>query len=199
MWSSYMSFDDEWRKHEKKHHMTIGCMLPTLFLLFSVAMAAEIALTPPITVGPRVRVTWDAPTDSVRVLGYHVAAAVGSDSVTAGADSADTSAVLDVSPILPDSAITRVLFVVRAYNTAGMSAPSDTVSLPMSAVTRLFGDLNHDGAVDVLDSAILWSRGIVGTVRGMPGYSSEMDIDADGDVDVRDHLYFVYNMGTVTN
>lgn len=115
----------------------------------------------------------------------------------AGADGADTSAVLDVSGIVPDSAIVRVRFVVRAYNQAGMSAPSDTVSLPMSAVTRLFGDLNHDGAVDVLDSAILWIRGIVGTVRGMPGYSSEMDIDADGDVDVRDHLYFVYNMGEV--
>lgn len=194
-----MSYDDEWRKHERKHHMTIGCLLLTLFLLFAVAMAAEIALTPPIRVTPRVLVTWDASTDSVRVLGYHVAAAAGSDSVTAGADSADTSAVLDVAPILPDSAITRVRFVVRAYNTAGMSAPSDTVSLPMSAVTRLFGDLNHDGAVDVLDSALLWSRGIVGTVRGMPGYSSEMDIDADGDVDTIDHVGFIYNIGEVLN
>jgi hypothetical protein len=192
-----MSYDDEWSKHERKHHMIIGCLLPTLFLLFAVAMAAEIALNPPIKVGPRVMVTWDASTDSVRVLGYHVAAAVGSDSVTAGADSADTSAVLDVAPILPDSAITRVRFVVRAYNQAGMSAPSDTVSLPMSAVTRLFGDLNHDGAVDVLDSAILWSRGIVGTVRGMPGYTSEMDIDADGDVDTIDHVGFIYNIGEV--
>jgi hypothetical protein len=192
-----MSYDDEWRKHERKHHMTIGCLLPTMFLLAAFAISADIALVPPIRVTPRVLVTWDASTDSVRVLGYHLAAAVGSDSVTAGADSADTSAVLDVSPILPDSAITRVRFVVRAYNQAGMSAPSDTVSLPMSAVTRLFGDLNHDGAVDVLDSALLWSRGIVGTVRGMSGYSSEMDIDADGDVDTIDHVGFVLNMGEV--
>jgi hypothetical protein len=142
-----------------------------------------------------VLVTWDKSTDSVRVLGYHVAAILGPDSVIAGAEGADTSAVLDVSGIVPDSAIVRVRFVVRAYNQAGISAPSDTVSLPMSAVTRLFGDLNHDGAVDVLDSALLWSRGIVGTVRGMPGYSSEMDINCDGAVDTIDHLYFIYNMG----
>ena len=159
------------------------------------AQAAEIPLSSRIVVGPRVLVTWDKSTDSVRVLGYHVAAFLGPDSVTAGADAADTSAVIDVSGIVPDSAISRVRFVVRAYNQAGMSAPSDTVSLPMRKAPLLFGDLNHDGKVDVLDSALLWSRGIVGTVRGMPGYSSEMDIDADGDVDVRDHLYFVYNIG----
>jgi hypothetical protein len=159
------------------------------------AQAAEIPLSSRITVGPRVLVTWDKSTDSVRVLGYHVAAILGPDSVIAGAEGADTSAVLDVSGIVPDSAIVRVRFVVRAYNQAGISAPSDTVSLPMSAVTRLFGDLNHDGAVDVLDSALLWSRGIVGTVRGMPGYSSEMDINCDGAVDTIDHLYFIYNMG----
>lgn len=161
------------------------------------AQAAEIPLSSRIVVGPRVLVTWDAPTDSIRVIGYHVVAILGADSVTAGADAADTSCVVDVSGIVPDSAIARVRFVVRAYNQAGMSAPSDTVSLPMSAVTRLFGDLNHDGAVDVLDSALLWARGIVGTVRGMPGYTSEMDIDCDGDIDTIDHVGFVLNMGEV--
>lgn len=194
-----MSFDDEWRKHERKHHMTLGCLLPTLLLLAAFGFAADIALVPPIKTGSRVLVTWDAPTDSIRVLGYHVAAILGPDSVIAGPYLCDTLCVVDVSGIVPDSAIVRVRFVVRAYNQAGMSAPSDTVSLPMSAVTRLFGDLNHDGAVDVLDSALLWSRGIVGTVRGMPGYTSEMDIDADGDVDTIDHVGFVLNMGEVLN
>jgi hypothetical protein len=182
---------------KSNNNTTLGFLLPTLLLLAVFGFAADIALVPPLKTGPRVLVTWDAPTDSIRALGYHVAAILGPDSVIAGADGADTSAVLDVSGILPDSAIVRVRFVVRAYNTAGMSAPSDTVSLPMSAVTRLFGDLNHDGAVDVLDSALLWSRGIVGTVRGMPGYTSEMDIDCDGDIDTIDHVGFVLNMGEV--
>lgn len=157
--------------------------------------AAEIPLSSRIVVGPRVLVTWDKSTDSVRVLGYIVTALAGSDSLRTGPYLCDTLCVVDVSGIVPDSAIARVRFVVRAYNQAGMSAPSDTVSLPMSSVTRLFGDLNHDGAVDVLDSALLWSRGIVGTVRGMEAYTSEMDINCDGAVDTIDHLYFIYNMG----
>jgi len=177
-------------------------LLAGIWLFFAIpADAAEIPLSSKIVLTPRVNVSWDAPdpTDTVRVYGYEITA-LGSmgqlSHFVSCADSLFLSGIMDVSGIVADSTIERVRFYVQAWNNAGYSAPSDTVSLPMRKAPLLFGDLNHDGKVDVLDSALLWSRGIIGTELGMPGYNSEMDIDADGDCDVRDHVYFIYNVGS---
>jgi hypothetical protein len=161
-----------------------------ILLFCRYCIGADLALSGNIVIPNKVRLTWGAPAGEVD--GYKVYALSSAGRSVFVTDS--MAAVLDLSNV-PLTGIERVKFCVTAYNDAGESAPSDTVSLPMASARFLFGDLNHDGAVDVLDSALLWARGMVGSRVGMPAYSAEFDIDADGIISTKDHLAFVINMG----
>lgn len=164
------------------------------------SIAAELPRTGKIVVPSKVRVFWDAPADSENVDGYKITAfgSLGSASHWVDlTDSSGLSGIVDVSGIVPDSCITRVRFCVQACNSVGYSAPSDTVSMPMARSRYLFGDLNHDGRVDVKDSATLWRRGLIGTVKGSTNYDPAFDVDADGRITTVEHCCFIANLGRV--
>jgi len=154
--------------------------------------AAELSRDGKIIVPHKARIMWWPPVDTVNVNGYVVVAECPTGALTYYTDSLDV--VLDLATML-DSTIQRVSFYVKAYNSAGYSAPSDTVSLPMANNRFLFGDLNGDGKCNVKDSAILWSRGIMGTIKGMANFDGRLDVDANGKIDVFDHIAFIHNIG----
>jgi len=56
------------------------------------------------------------------------------------------------------------------------------------------GDLNGDGAVDVVDLLIFVET--FGKVLGEPRFNPEADFNCDGSIDVVDLLTFVDNFGT---
>jgi len=56
------------------------------------------------------------------------------------------------------------------------------------------GDLNGDGAVDVVDLLIFVEA--FGKVQADPGFNTEADFNCDGSIDVVDLLIFVDNFGT---
>ena len=166
--------------------------LVALVLIFvEYCLPADLPLDGKIVVPNKVRLQWIAPDGDVD--GYNVYALHSGNRSVFIVDS--TATTLDLSGV-GLTGIERVLFCVTAYNSAGESAPSDTVSMPMAPTRFLFGDLNHDGKCDVKDSALLWARGMVGSRKGMPQYNSELDIDANGVIDTKDHLAFVINMGS---
>jgi hypothetical protein len=58
----------------------------------------------------------------------------------------------------------------------------------------VIGDLNGDGAVDVVDLLIFVET--FGKLRTDPGFNPEADFNCDGSIDVVDLLIFVGNFGT---
>ena len=154
--------------------------------------AAELSRDGKIIVNSKARLMWQPPIDTVKVDGYVVVAECPTGALTYYTDSLEV--ILNLASML-DSTIQRVSFYVKAYNSAGYSAPSDTVSLPMANNRFLFGDLNDDGKCNVKDSAILWSRGIMGTIKGMANFDGRLDVDANGKIDVFDHIAFIHNIG----
>jgi hypothetical protein len=161
-------------------------------------VAAELPRDGKIIVSNRALVMWDFPEDTVRVLGYRITAIGSIGQAAHYVDCQDTlrlCGIMDISGIVADSSVERVKFWVQAYNTAGYSAPSDTVDLPMAKNKFLFGDLNEDGKCNVKDSAILWRRGVIGSIKGMKNFDWRLDVDANGRIDVFDHIAFINNLG----
>ncbi len=62
---------------------------------------------------------------------------------------------------------------------------------------RVAGDINADGLVDGVDSALLAAA--QSTVVGDPGYLAEADLDASGAIDIRDTLILIANYGFIAN
>jgi len=74
-------------------------------------------------------------------------------------------------------------YELRALNGAWM----ESVGCPGEAVSNLHGDVNGDGAVNVLDVFYL----INFLFAGGPGPIGEADVNADGQVNVQDVFYFI--------
>jgi hypothetical protein len=70
---------------------------------------------------------------------------------------------------------------------------SENVSVLLNQGTRLLGDIDDDGDVDLADLADL--LGAYGVCEGDPDYDANADFDADGCVDLWDLLTLLDNYG----
>jgi hypothetical protein len=154
----------------------------------------NVKMIPPILLNGKALVKWHPSADT---HGYKIFAFVAGGSKKLCFVTSDTSIVAPCDSLLTYG-IERVYFYVKAFNEAGDSAPSDTVSIPLSKTRVLFGDANGDSVVNVLDSAIFWRTGMLGLRKGMPGYNSAWDVDGNGMIDALDHIYFINNIGQST-
>ncbi len=76
-----------------------------------------------------------------------------------------------------------------AYGSEGSGGPGGAGTLYLAYT----GDVNGDGAVDVID--LLWLIDAFGTYTGDAKYNPACDFNGDGAVDVIDLLYMIDNFG----
>jgi hypothetical protein len=169
-------------------------ILIILLLSFNL-MAADIAMIAPIVFTHKVQVRWNANTEP-DMAGYRVYSGL-----TSGGDmvdvAMDTTAIIDLAPRL-DRYVDRVLIMVTAYDESGNeSLPSESISLPVTQDTTnyLFGDLDNNGRVGVIDFALFTQS--FGSASIDPAYRSSADFDVDGRIGTIDHLAFSINHGQI--
>jgi hypothetical protein len=168
----------------------IACLIDFFFSMDAVAGTQfNIKLIPPVILNSKAIISWHP---AATATGYKAFAM--NSTKTMVFVTRDTTVTVHCDSLL-SSGIERVYFFVKAFNEAGDSAPSDTVSLPLAKTRFLFGDANDDSVVNVLDSALFWKSGLLGLKRGMPGYRSEWDINQDGIINTQDHVAFIINLG----
>jgi hypothetical protein len=89
------------------------------------------------------------------------------------------------------TAQTTYKFKSKARNAVGIDSAYSSLAIVMTSMT---GDINGDGAVDVVD--LLYFVDAFGSLTGDANYDPACDFNNDGSVDVVDLLDLVSNFGT---
>jgi hypothetical protein len=91
-----------------------------------------------------------------------------------------------------------MFFAVAAYDESGnLSDYSAVVDIPVQpdSVTYLFGDVDRNGRVNVIDFALFsWS---FGSSTDMENFNPWLDLNCSGDINYYEHLAFTINHGAI--
>jgi hypothetical protein len=160
--------------------------------LAGLAVAADVPLVAPIVVGPRVLVSWNGNTE-YDLAGYKIYF-FSSGADTNFIDVADTTSLVVFAGYDLRQFYDRSFFAVSAYNKSGAESDwSKLDSIQVAKTKYLFGDLDGDGRVGVIDFALFCRAH--GAAAGDSSYDCRADFDVNRKVGAIDFMAFVLNHG----
>lgn len=154
------------------------------------AIADELSTKAPIIIPNVIQLKWSANTDVVD--GYIVHLLYNNIHTTMMSQS-DTNFIKDLSALSALTEPTRIYMWVTAFNSAGESAPSDTVSFIYANHRVLFGDYDRNNRIDGIDMTMFWH--CYWREYPDPLYKPIFDADQNKKTDGIDYMYIGNNYG----
>ena len=181
----------------KKHLLLVTCVVG--LMAYSIGLSQDVFMVPVMS-SNTVTVLWRPSVDDdgeAGLAGYNVYQKTEGSSgaklvASVGANDTCVTFEVDVKRYYETST-----FYVTAYDYAGNeSGPSNAATtICHNGPAVLFGDINKDGIVDVVDWFDLkWSEGWMCSDQ-LPGYREDADLMPDCVIDIEDRFILKNNMG----